>query len=386
MLVNWLKSLFKYLLGIPPSYDINTSWDGWKLVVLIPAYNEEASIYDTIMSIRQQTIFRYPHRPEIDIVVVDDHSSDNTKTVSESAGARVIRIPTNTGSKARAQNYALKLLPGGPRDILVTIDADTRLDENALIRIIAPLKDPSIASACGFVIPQRLKTFWERTRLIEYLFDISISKQGQNLIGTPIVSSGCFSSYRLAVLKSYGGFPERSLVEDMDLTWTQLTEKPRGTPGIKKYNVALVAEACCYPLDPPTYKIYKDQSMRWIRGFLHIIILHNFAILKRPSLAFFVLWNLLEGFTYLFMIPAIIYSFQNDNLVVDLFVWQALFGVFLVIGAAISEGIKRGMLLTVLASLPAYFLALPVRAYLFLLAVWKQWILREKLNVWVKGH
>jgi glycosyltransferase involved in cell wall biosynthesis len=89
------------------------------VTVLIPAYNEEKTIADTINSIRQQT---YPN--VVQILVVDDSSTDKTEEIAKECGAEVIRTPSNSGTKAQAQNFALPYLKGV---LTATIDADTIL-------------------------------------------------------------------------------------------------------------------------------------------------------------------------------------------------------------------------------------------------------------------
>lgn len=69
------------------------------LTVIIPAYNEESSISDTVKSLQKQTM------PPKRIIVVDDFSTDNTGEIARALGVEVIRPPENTGSKAGAQNF-----------------------------------------------------------------------------------------------------------------------------------------------------------------------------------------------------------------------------------------------------------------------------------------
>jgi len=72
------------------------------VTVIIPAYNEAASVADTIKSLQAQTT------PPAAIIVVDDCSTDGTGNVARALGAVVVRPRTNTGSKAGAQNFGLR--------------------------------------------------------------------------------------------------------------------------------------------------------------------------------------------------------------------------------------------------------------------------------------
>jgi biofilm PGA synthesis N-glycosyltransferase PgaC len=112
------------------------------LTVIIPAYNEEGSIADTIRSLLAQTVLAES------IIVVDDCSTDGTGEVAASLGVKVIRPPTNTGSKAGAQNFAL---PAVRTKYTMAIDADTTLAPDAIELLIECLAQDDTAAACGFV-------------------------------------------------------------------------------------------------------------------------------------------------------------------------------------------------------------------------------------------
>ena len=62
-------------------------------------------------------------------------------------------------------------------------------------------------------MPRHVHTLWERGRYVEYLFAFTFYKPVQDLLGRPLISSGCFSVYRTDVLREYGGWPTRTLAE-----------------------------------------------------------------------------------------------------------------------------------------------------------------------------
>jgi len=100
--------------------------------VIVPAYNEAAHIADTVRSVQEQT------RPPQSIVVVDDCSDDGTGEIARSLGATVLRPPTNTGSKAGAQNFALDSVR---TDFVMVLDADTTLDREAIAKVLPAFED-----------------------------------------------------------------------------------------------------------------------------------------------------------------------------------------------------------------------------------------------------
>jgi cellulose synthase/poly-beta-1,6-N-acetylglucosamine synthase-like glycosyltransferase len=78
--------------------------DDGQITVIVPAYNEAASLADTINSLLNQTL------PPTKIIVDDDCSTDATGDIARDLRVTVVRPPTNTGSKAGAQTYALPLV------------------------------------------------------------------------------------------------------------------------------------------------------------------------------------------------------------------------------------------------------------------------------------
>ena len=344
--------------------------------VLIPAYNEEETIGDTILSVQAQS---YPIK---EIIVIDDCSSDRTGEIAKALGVKVVSTPKNSGTKSKAQNFGLKFVE---TDLVATIDADTILDSKAIELVIPVLDDQEILSVCGFVIPQKIRTFWEKCRLIQYLYYIGLSKSAQAHWRVPLVSSGCFSVFNTKMLKEMGGFPEGTIVEDMALTWRAHLEKKQ---------IKFVPQAVCYPKDPSNWKQYKSQVMRWNRGFLQCVREYKLRLIKNPRLAFFVFWYLLSGFLQpLFLGFSIWYlvwffptrAHQGEILFILPF-FGLLLEMLIVFSVILIAGIRYKHLKLALISFPYYWLMAPVDAYLFLNAVLQEWIFGKKLQSWEKGH
>jgi biofilm PGA synthesis N-glycosyltransferase PgaC len=73
------------------------------------------------------------------IVVIDDCSTDGTGAIASSLGAEVLRPPRNTGSKAAAQSFSLD---GVETELVMALDADTTLDDDAIELLLAAFADP----------------------------------------------------------------------------------------------------------------------------------------------------------------------------------------------------------------------------------------------------
>lgn len=337
------------------------------ITVIVPAYNEAASIADTIASLQNQTL------PPREIIVVDDGSSDNTGDVARSLGVTVVRPPTNTGSKAGAQTFALRYVWTA---LCVAVDADTILAPDALERLVPAFDDPAVAAACGFVLPRHVETVWERGRYIEYLFAFTFYKQVQDFYRKPLISSGCFSMYRTSVLREHGGWSTRTLAEDMDLTWT-LYQANRG--------VRFVPEAICYPIEPHDFKFLGQQLRRWSHGFMQNVKLHWRGILGVPYLRTAVavsMWDAtIASVVYLVLLPLLAAVFLNPWFLLGYVLDLPAIAVPVIAGAA-----GRGEVGRALVSLPAFFVLRTINALYFLRAAALELILGRSFRVYLKGH
>jgi biofilm PGA synthesis N-glycosyltransferase PgaC len=232
-----------------------------RLTVIVPAYNEAASIGDTIESLLHQS------QPPAHIVVVDDCSTDGTGKMATALGVQVLRPAVNTGSKAGAQTFALRHVTS---PYVMAIDADTVLAPDAIEQLSGAFDDPEVAAASGLVLPRHVRTVWERGRYVEYLYSFTFPKQVQDAYGKPLIASGCFAAYRTDVLCAIGGWSSRTLAEDMDLTWT-LYERD--------WKVRFIPDALCYPIEPHDRTHLGKQLRRWSHGFVQNIHLHWRGIL-----------------------------------------------------------------------------------------------------------
>jgi biofilm PGA synthesis N-glycosyltransferase PgaC len=338
-----------------------------KITVLVPAYNEAKSVGDTIESLKAQTV------PVHEIIVIDDVSSDGTGDVARNHGARVIRPPKNTGSKAGAQNFALQFVE---TEFAMAIDADTTLAPDAIEKLLKAFDDPKVAAACGFVIPRHVRTMWERGRYVEYLFAFAFYKPIQDYFGKPLISSGCFSVYRTRQLLENNGWSTRTLAEDMDLTWSYYA---------KGHAVRFIPEAVCYPIEPHNFTFMRKQLKRWSHGFVQNVRLHWDKIRKISYLNTIVtigLWDaIVASLAYLILLPALAILFVNP-----VFFLGYLIDVPAVIVPTLSVAIKRRETGRLLASLPAFFVLRTVNGIFMLEAIWSEVVMRRSFKVYEKGH
>jgi biofilm PGA synthesis N-glycosyltransferase PgaC len=336
------------------------------LTVIVPAYNEADYIGDTISSIQNQTI-----KPK-EIYVVDDFSSDGTGDVARTYGVKVIRPTANTGSKAGAQNYALQFV--NTRLVMVT-DADTTLAPDTIRQLVPAFRDPGVAAACGFVIPKRVKTVWERGRYIEYLFSFSFYKQIQDFYGNPLISSGCLSMYRTPYVREAGGWSTRTMAEDMDLTWSLYT---------LGYKARFMPAAVCYPVEPDTIKLMHRQLKRWSAAYLQNVRIHGRSISKYPFLFTAMAVSLTDA-----MLSALIYLIALPLLIIFVSPWFALGYILdapVILAPTLVIASRRREIRQAILSFPALFLLRIVNGFIFLKAVLLEVVLQRHLVTYEKGH
>lgn len=336
------------------------------LTVLIPAYNEAENIADTIRSVQAQTL------QADEIIVVDDCSKDNTGDVARALGVRVLRTPQNCGCKANALNHALLHVRS---EFTMAIDADTTLAPDAFEKLMAAFDAPDVAAACGMVLPRHVNTIWEKGRYIEYLFAFGLYKPIQDYYERPLLASGCFSVYRTELLQDAGGWPTRTVAEDMDLTWMMYMQGHR---------VRFVPDAVCYPIEPHNLHFLSKQLRRWSCGFFQTVKIHWREVLHVPFLRTIVaigVWDAtVAALALLFLLPLL------SILVSPLFLLGYLIDIPAVLAPVLWRAHERGEVRKALSCIPGFFVLRFVNAWFVLVALWREVLTKNRLAFFEKGH
>lgn len=102
-----------------------------RCLAIIPAFNEEASVAAVIAELSSL---------EIDAIVIDDGSKDNTYEVARRAGARVVRLPFNLGIGAAVQTGYMAALQGG-YDVAIQVDGDGQHPPSEITKLLVALQE-----------------------------------------------------------------------------------------------------------------------------------------------------------------------------------------------------------------------------------------------------
>jgi glycosyltransferase involved in cell wall biosynthesis len=172
-----------------------------KLVIQIPAWNEEENLPQALAELPRQV----PGCDEVEVLVVDDGSSDRTAEVARAAGATVVRLPLHRGL-ARTFTTGLESALRLGADVIVNTDADGQYDPTCIPALVAPL----LAGDADIVLGDRgvgtLHHFSPTKRLLQRLGAWVV----QLLSGAPVsdATTGfrAFSRHAAARLNCYTTF------------------------------------------------------------------------------------------------------------------------------------------------------------------------------------
>jgi biofilm PGA synthesis N-glycosyltransferase PgaC len=336
------------------------------VTVLIPAYNEEASIADTVRSVQRQTV------AAAEIIVIDDCSRDRTGEIARSLGATVVRPEKNQGSKATALNYGIGFVRS---ELVLTIDADTTLADDAIEQLLPAMAEARTGAASGFVVPRHVRTIWERGRYVEYLYAFAFYKPIQDYYRKPLIASGCFAIYRTEQVRRLGGWSHRTVGEDMDLTWTLYEHgmSVRYAPG-----------AVCYPIEPHNFDFLRKQLTRWSAGFVQCLRVHWRTLWHVPFLRMIVataLWDAtIAALAFFVLLPVLAITVH------PLFLLGYLADLPGIVIPVVLEAARRGEVKRALASIPAFYVLRFVNFWFVLKAFWSEFVSGRRVRTFEKGH
>jgi cellulose synthase/poly-beta-1,6-N-acetylglucosamine synthase-like glycosyltransferase len=264
--------------------------------ILVPAYNEEATIAASVRSMLQLTYSEY------EVVVVNDGSKDKTLEVLQrefgllpfpeayrrqlaTRGIRAIYrstrhpnlrvIDKDNGGKADSLNAGIN---AARYPLFCGVDADSVLQRDSLERVTAPfLRDPTVvatggtirvANGCevsgGFLTQVGLpRNVWALFQVVEYLRAFLFGRLGWSAVNGMLIISGAFGVFRKDTVIQAGGYRPDTIGEDMELIvrMHRLLREKR-----QPYRIEFVPDPVCWTEAPEDYKTLKNQRIRWQRG------------------------------------------------------------------------------------------------------------------------
>jgi cellulose synthase/poly-beta-1,6-N-acetylglucosamine synthase-like glycosyltransferase len=276
--------------------------------VIVPAHNEEAVIVDSVRAMLAL------HYSEFEVIVVDDGSTDATFARLQSAFNlqpidRVLpgQFPTmgevfaiygsasgenlvvarkeSVGRRSDAVNAGIDL---ARYPLICMVDADSILEENALLRVAKPfVDDPEHVIATGGVIRvangtsiyrgkvedvRHSRRLLARIQTVEYVRSFLLGRLGWSRLQARVIISGAFGLFRKDLVIKVGGLDLNSIGEDAELVIT-LHEYMRAEG--RDYRVVFVPEPVAWTEAPETLRQLGRQRRRWSRGLAQITVKHR---------------------------------------------------------------------------------------------------------------
>ncbi|HEY3053467.1 MAG TPA: glycosyltransferase, partial [Thermoanaerobaculia bacterium] len=284
--------------------------------VVIAAFNEERVIARTVEAVLSS------HYPDLEVVVVDDGSKDDTSgEVMRHFGDRVHLLRQENAGKAAALNRGIGAARG---EIIVALDADTVFRPDTIAKLVRRFENPQVGAVAGNVkVGNRINplTYWQA---IEYITSQNLDRRAYAAINSVSVVPGAVGAWRRAAIVDAGGYTTDTMAEDMDLTWR-----------IRRngWHIETDSDAIGFTEAPDTFRNLFKQRFRWAFGTLQSLWKHRAAVGRHgwfgrvmlPSLWLFqVIYQALSPLVDLqiaWTLGTVVHSFMRGRLTQD---WQPL--------------------------------------------------------------
>lgn len=351
--------------------------------ILAPAFNEEASVVESVRSLLKLNYGRF------EVVVINDGSKDKTlerlqdefqlyesrQLYNEVLKARPVRgiyrsrkpefkslvvVDKENGGKADALNVGMNV---ARHEYVCSIDADSLLEDDALLRVMKPfLEDETVIAAGGIVriangcevvngrviqvrLSRRLLPIFQ---VVEYFRAFLSGRMAWHGMNGLLIISGAFGLFKKSAVLDVGGYKADTVGEDMELiTRMHRIMRERKEP----YRVVFVPDPVCWTEAPESLRILGRQRNRWHRGLLETMLLHrtmflnaSYGVVGMAAMPYFVLVELLgpavEFIGYVALIVMYSLGVLNIKMAILFFIVALFYGVMFSVGAVLLEEIS----------------------------------------------
>lgn len=285
------------------------------LSVIAPAFNESATIIDNIRTLLSLYYNNY------EVVVVNDGSTDDSleKMISHYELEKVnyyfdYRLPCKrirgvyksqnrsfkkltvidkaNGGKADSLNAGLNVTRN---DLVVSIDADSIMEPDALLKLAKPFmeaKDKKVIGAGGVIriansceisgghikkinLP---KQFLPRAQVMEYTRAFLMGRMAWSELDGLLLISGALGMFDKEILIRAGGYSTNTVGEDMEMV---VRIRRYMADNNKDYDVVYIPDPLCWTEVPTTVKVLARQRSRWTRGTMETLWTHRKLLFNR---------------------------------------------------------------------------------------------------------
>ena len=231
--------------------------------VLVPAYNEAVGIERAARSLAASDY------PEIEVLVIDDGSTDGTGDIVEALGLPGVRVVRQAnGGKAAALRTGTRL---ASHDILVMLDGDTVFETDTIRMLVQPLRDPTVGAVSGNTKVGNRRGLLGRWQHLEYVSGFNLDRRLLDLLRCITTVPGAAGAFRRQALEAAGGLSTDTLAEDTDITMAVLRAG---------YDVVHEERARAWTEAPSSVNDLWRQRYRWGYGTLQCIWKHRAAVVQ----------------------------------------------------------------------------------------------------------
>lgn len=230
-----------------------------KVTVIVPAYNESAGIEAAVRSLLASD---HP----VEIIVVDDGSTDGTADLVESLGLPVRVIRQENAGKPAALNTGLA---AASCELVVMVDGDTVFEPDAVRVIVQPFADPRVGAVSGNAKVVNRGGLLGRWQHIEYVVGFNLDRRLFDLAECMPTVPGAVGAFRRDALLGIGGVSDVTLAEDTDLTMALCREG---------WRVVYEEGAIAWTEAPASLSALWRQRYRWCYGTLQAMWKHRGAL------------------------------------------------------------------------------------------------------------
>lgn len=346
--------------------------------VLVPAYNEEDTIVDNIKCL---LALNYP---SFELIVINDGSKDNTfKKIVEAYNLIQINQPVRyliktskikgiyknldfpkltlidkeNGGKSDALNAGINV---SKYPVFTSIDADSILESDSLVRVIMPFIEDKLTVAVGGIVRIVNGSEIENGRIrkislpnsnlamfqiIEYLRAFLTGRMGWDSLKCLLIISGAFGAFKKDIVIQVGGYTQNTIGEDMELV-VKIHEYFRKNK--IDYRVKFIPDPVCWTQAPENIKDLKGQRRRWQIGLMDSLFKHKnlllnpkYGIVGLIGAPYFWLFEMLgpiiESLGYIFIPLSFIFGILNIKYFILFLSSSILYGIVLSISAILLE-------------------------------------------------
>ncbi|MDQ0910155.1 cellulose synthase/poly-beta-1,6-N-acetylglucosamine synthase-like glycosyltransferase/peptidoglycan/xylan/chitin deacetylase (PgdA/CDA1 family) [Streptomyces canus] len=326
--------------------------------VLVPAYNEAKCIESTVRSLMAS---EHP----IEVLVIDDGSSDGTARIVEAMGLPNVRVvrQLNAGKPA-ALNRGLA---NARHDIIVMMDGDTVFEPSTVRELVQPFGDPRVGAVAGNAKVGNRDSLIGAWQHIEYVMGFNLDRRMYDVLRCMPTIPGAVGAFRRSALERVGGMSDDTLAEDTDITMAMHRDG---------WRVVYAEKARAWTEAPESVQQLWSQRYRWSYGTMQAIWKHRKALVERgPSgrfgrvglplvSLFMVVAPLLAPLIDVFLLYGVVFGPTEKTIVA----WLGVLGIQLVCAAYAFRLDRERM--THLISLPLQQILYRQLMYVVLLQSW----------------